>query len=84
MGTTTGIAGSPDITPSSYSFNATSKQSIIEYTGNGTAGNTIPHGLGVAPKFIMVKRTDAGGSWIIYHEGLDITAPEDYHIILNL
>jgi len=28
-GTTTGIAGSPSITPSSYSFNATSGQSII-------------------------------------------------------
>ena len=61
-GTTTGIAGSPSITPSSYSFNATSGFSIIEYTGNGTSGATIPHGLGVAPKFILVKNV-AFSSW---------------------
>jgi len=46
MGTTTGIAGSPTITPNSYSFNQTAGQSIIQYTGNGSAGATVSHGLG--------------------------------------
>ena len=83
-GTTTGIAGSPDITPSSYSFNQTSGFSIIAYTGNGSAGDTIPHGLGVAPTFIMVKRLDAIGSWVCYHSMIDPAyVPEDYHILLE-
>jgi hypothetical protein len=82
-GTTTGIAGSPDITPSSYSFNQTSGFSIIAYTGNGTAGDTIPHGLGVAPTFIMVKRLDAVGSWVCYHSKIDSASPEDYYILLE-
>ena len=30
--------------------------SIVSYTGNGTAGATIGHGLGKAPKFILIKR----------------------------
>ena len=55
-GTTSGIAGSPSITPTSYSFNATSGFSIIKYVGNGTAGATLPHGLGVAPEMILIKR----------------------------
>ena len=51
-GTTSGIAGSPSITPTGYSFNATSGFSLIAYTG--TAANaTLPHGLGVAPKMII-------------------------------
>ena len=66
-GTTSGIAGSPSITPTSYSFNATSGFSIIEYTGNGTSGATIPHGLGVAPKFILVKNV-AFSSWGVQQE----------------
>lgn len=66
-GTTTGIAGSPSITPTSYSFNATSGFSIIEYTGNGSAGATLPHGLGVIPTFIIVR--ELGSSyWVVYHE----------------
>ena len=40
-GTTTGIAGSPSITPTSYSFNANvSGFSIVKYEGNGIAGAT--------------------------------------------
>ena len=63
-GTTTGITGSPSITPASYSFNATSGCSVIKYTGNTTGGATIPHGLGVAPQLVIVKNLDSGSdSW---------------------
>ena len=54
MGTTSGIAGSPSITPTAYSFNATAGQSIIQWTGTEAVG-TLPHGLGVAPELILVK-----------------------------
>jgi hypothetical protein len=74
-GTTTGIdtTGST-ITPSGYSFNATAKQSIIAYTGNGSAGALVPHGLGVTPDMIIVKNLDtAGPDWGVYHTSLGAT-----------
>jgi len=82
-GTTTGIAGSPSVTPSSYTFNQTSGFSAIAFTGNGVAGMTIPHGLGVAPDMVTVKRLDSTSDWAVYHSGIDTTAPEDYQMVLN-
>ena len=39
--------------------------SICTWTGNGSSGATIGHGLGVAPNFCFIKRRDAGGNnWI--------------------
>ena len=78
-GTTTGIAGSPSITPTSYSFNATSGFSIIEYTGNGSSGATLPHGLGVAPGLILGKRTVTNNDWVAYHSSLGATK----NIVIN-
>ena len=72
-GTTTGIAGSPSITPTSYSFNQAQGFSIIKYTGNATSGATLPHGLGVAPKMIIVKNLDDGHEWGVYHEIMGAT-----------
>ncbi len=46
------------------SANTTSGMSIIQYSGNGTAGATIGHGLGVAPKCVIIKRTDTTSNWI--------------------
>ena len=83
MGTTSGIAGSPSITPSSYSFSATAGQSIIAYTGNVTSGATLPHGLGVAPKMIIVKALESADPWTIYHSAADATAPEDKYMVLD-
>ena len=56
------------------SVNTTAGFSISTYTGNGTAGATIGHGLGVVPKMIIVKnKTHAGGNWVVYHESLGNT-----------
>ena len=72
-GTTTGIAGSPSITPSGYSFNATSGFSIIAYTGTGSVA-TLPHGLGTADiGLIIVKKLSGAASWMVYHEFLGNT-----------
>jgi len=46
------------------SANTTSGMSIIKYGGNGSAGATIGHGLGVAPKCVIIKRTDTTSNWI--------------------
>ena len=69
-GTTTGITGSPSITPSSYSFNATSGVSIIAYTGNGTSGATVPHGLGALPQCILIKALEASEDWTVFMASL--------------
>jgi hypothetical protein len=56
------------------SVNTTAGFSISTYSGNGTAGATIGHGLGVVPKMIIVKnKTHAGGNWVVYHESLGNT-----------
>ena len=75
-GTTSGIAtnGSTVITPSAYSFNQTSGFSIVQYTGNGNTTTKVAHGLGAAPKWIIIKKTSAGGdNWKVYHVGIGNT-----------
>ena len=66
-GTTSGITtdGSTTITPSAYSFDQTRGISIVKYTGNGTSGAKIAHGLGTTPYMVIVKRLDGSGSWDI-------------------
>ena len=65
-GTTTGLSGGT-ITPSAYSINTTSKFGIYKYTGNGTSGATIAHGLGAVPTAIWVKKLSATASWQVGH-----------------
>jgi hypothetical protein len=54
---------------------------VVTYTGNGVAGRTIAHSLGVAPGMIMIKRTDGVGNWVVYHRTFNL-ATESY-IYLN-
>ena len=62
------------------SVNTTSGFSIIKYTGNGTAGHTIPHHLGAAPSMVIVKKLSASGTdWFCYHKSLGNT----HYIPLN-
>tara|TARA_B100001094_G_scaffold52759_1_gene48221 strand:- start:1314 stop:2360 length:1047 start_codon:yes stop_codon:yes gene_type:complete len=66
------------------SANTTSGFSICQYTGTG-ANATVGHGLGVAPKMIIVKRLNTTGGWTVYHSSvgntkylyLNTTAAED-------
>lgn len=70
MGTTSGITqGAASVTPTAYSFNATAKQSIIQWTGTGSV-LTVPHGLGVEPGSIFVKCTSHSGDWVAYHKSM--------------
>ena len=70
-------AGSSNVTNTSGSITSTVRAnpqagfSIVSYTGNGTAGATVGHGLGVAPKMVITKlRNSAGFQWPVYHSGL--------------
>ena len=49
-----GLSGG-DITPTGASINTTSGFSIISYTGNGSADQTIKHGLSSASEFTIIK-----------------------------
>ena len=56
------------------SASTTSGFSIVTYTGTNTLGATVGHGLGVAPKMIIVKsRTGGGENWNMYHANLGAT-----------
>jgi len=52
------------------SVNTTAGFSISTYTGNGVAGATIGHGLGVIPKMIIAKKLNGSPNWGVYHAGL--------------
>tara|TARA_R100001079_G_scaffold10848_1_gene5502 strand:+ start:165 stop:1205 length:1041 start_codon:yes stop_codon:yes gene_type:complete len=58
---------------SSVSANQTAGFSIVSFTGNATAGATIGHGLGVAPKWVIVKNRINAQNWFIYHEKIGAT-----------
>ena len=45
---------------------ATAGFDIVIYTGNGTAGNTVSHSLGVKPNLIFTKKRSASASWGVY------------------
>ena len=67
---------------STVSANTTSGFSIVSYTGNGTSGATVGHGLGVVPQVIIVKRLNATDQTIMYHHKLNAT-PQDYYIRIS-
>ena len=51
---------------SSVSANQDAGFSIVSYTGTETNA-TVGHGLGVAPKVVIVKKTSGTGDWYVYH-----------------
>ena len=67
------------------SVNTTAGFSIINYLGNGSAGHSIPHHLGVTPEIIITKRRSNTGHWYVYspvmgntkHMRLDNNGAED-------
>jgi len=79
-GGTTSSDTSGSIT-STVQANTTAGQSIVLYTGTGTAA-TIGHGLGIAPKFYIIKNRNNSGNtnWVVYHDGLTSNA---YNVLLN-
>jgi hypothetical protein len=57
---------------STVSANTTAGFSIVSYTGSG-ATSTIGHGLGSAPKWVIVKQRDNTRNWVAMHEGIGFT-----------
>ena len=49
---------------------ATAGISILTYSGNGSNGQTVGHGLGVAPSTIILKCRSANQNWRVWHKSL--------------
>jgi hypothetical protein len=52
----------------------------VAFSGDGVAGRTVSHNLGVVPEMIWVKSRSAGDNWYVYHKDLTSAA---YALILN-
>ena len=48
------------------SANPTAGFSIVKFTGNGSSGQSVGHGLGVAPSLILQKSTSNNYNWYVY------------------
>ena len=67
---------------STVSAGSTQAFSIVSYTGNGSAGATIGHGLGATPGMIIQKIRSSTGNWLVYHHK-NTSAPETDFLRLN-
>ena len=67
----TGSSNTAGSITSTVSANPSAGFSIATYTGAGSAG-TVGHGLGVAPKFLIVKNRSSATAynWYVWHTGL--------------
>ncbi len=74
-------------TTSSVSANTTAGFSIVSWQGSSSSSNqTMGHGLGVTPSFIVSKNRGSGNdltAWVTYHKNTDSSAPQNYTIYLN-
>lgn len=52
--------------------NATAGFSVVTYTGTG-ANATVGHGLGVAPRMIIIKSRTFVSDWVVYHASIGNT-----------
>jgi len=69
LGSNTTVSNTSGSITSTVCVNQTSGFSIVSYTGTGSVA-TVGHGLGVAPKMLIIKNRDqgAGGwNWKVYH-----------------
>ena len=60
--------------------NTTAGISIVSYTGNGSANQTIGHGLGQDIDMVIVKNRDDTDNWRVWHSGL---SGDTYYVGLN-
>jgi len=64
---------------SQVSANQDAGFSIVSYTGNGSAGATVGHGLSKAPEMVIVKSRSLGDNWVVQNS---ITGGQ-YRLVLN-
>ena len=71
-GGATTVANTDGSIASAVSVNKEAGFSIVTYTGTNGNG-TFGHGLGKAPKWVIIKRLDTASNWGVYHESIGNT-----------
>ena len=71
----TAVSNSDGSITSQVSANTEAGFSIVTWTGNGSDGATVGHGLGTKPDWIIIKKRDNNsggntGNWIVQHKSL--------------
>ena len=66
----TAVSNTSGTITSSVSANTTAGFSIVTYTGNGTQGATVGHGIGATPYMIITFNRTSGGNHVVYHVSL--------------
>ena len=70
-GTGAGSSNTDGTINSTYtSANTTAGFSIVQYTGNGSTNQTVGHGLGAVPDFIIIKQTNTTRNWPTYSKAM--------------
>jgi hypothetical protein len=69
LGSNTTVSNTSGSITSTVSANTTSGFSVVSYTGTG-ANATVGHGLGVAPRMIIIKNRSSVTNWLVYHASL--------------
>jgi hypothetical protein len=69
----TGVTNTAGTITSTVSANTTSGFSVVTYTGTGVAGATVGHGIGAAPRMMIIKSRSATAAWVVYHASLGPT-----------
>jgi hypothetical protein len=60
----------------------TGKSAFGSYSGTGSSGNAVT-GLGFKPAFLMIKRTDSTGSWMMYDSSREAVNDRDYGLFAD-
>ena len=66
----TAVSNTSGSITSSVSANTTAGFSVVTYTGTGSSGATVGHGLGAVPSMIIVKVRSTTNNWSVYHSSL--------------
>jgi hypothetical protein len=80
----TAVSNTDGSITSTVSANTTSGFSIVSYTGNATAGETVGHGLGVTPSMIILRNRDIVENWFVYHKDLTLSGAPAENVYLTL
>tara|TARA_B100001093_G_C26844629_1_gene1022173 strand:+ start:1185 stop:3707 length:2523 start_codon:yes stop_codon:yes gene_type:complete len=62
----TAVTNNDGTIASQVSANREGGFSIVTYTGNGSSGATVGHGLGKVPHWIIIKGRSVGDNWMVY------------------
>ena len=65
-----GVSNTAGTISSTVSANTTSGFSIVSYTGNGSSGATVGHGIGSTVGMILVKGRSFVDNWAVYHKSI--------------